>query len=223
VGGVSERAGVRAGGSNPFAWLPHGRGGRRHPGFLEGGALRGASSERRPRSVRWTVAGSSRDGRRADDSGCPEDAEEGNVVAHAHSKRMHRRAHERSCSRFGRRVLRSVLRPARVNPHYTRGAKSVLVVGRTLRHHGWASPRKREEPTLGSDGRTQRGSPRVTASARERAWHVRKGRGSRPPSQRGSRVPVGCSNVVVVAEVCRRSLVSNKLGKRAPKRAVRVE
>jgi len=74
----------------------------------------------------------------------------------------------------GRRVLRSVLRPVRVDPHYTRGAKSVFVVGRPLRHHGWANPRKWEEPALGSDGRTQRGSPRVTASARKRAWHVEK-------------------------------------------------
>jgi hypothetical protein len=85
-----------------------------------------------------------------------------------------RRKHERSSLALGRRVLRSVLRPVRVNPHYTRGAKSVLVVGRLLRHHGWASPRKREEPTLGSDGRTLRGSPNVTASARKRAWHVEK-------------------------------------------------
>jgi len=36
----------------------------------------------------------------------------------------------------------------------------------------------------------QRGSPRVTASARERRGTSRKGRGSRPPSLRGSRVPV---------------------------------
>jgi len=85
-----------------------------------------------------------------------------------------RRTHERSLHALGRRVLRSVLRPVLVNPHYTRGAKSVFVVGRTFRHHGWANPRKREEPTLGSGDRTLRGSPRVTAFARKRAWHVEK-------------------------------------------------
>jgi len=92
---------------------------------------------------------------------------------------------------FGRRVLRSVLRPVRVDPHYTQGAKSVFVVGRLLRHHGWASLRKREEPALGSDGRTQRGSPRVTASARERAWHGLKRKEIEVSVPRGSRVPVG--------------------------------
>jgi hypothetical protein len=51
---VSERAGAKAGGSNPFANMNSFacRGGERHPGHREGGALRGASSERRPRSVR---------------------------------------------------------------------------------------------------------------------------------------------------------------------------
>jgi len=57
--------------------------GGRHPGYLEGGALRGASSEGRPRSVRRPSWASPHVGRRADDSGCPKDAEEGNVVAHA--------------------------------------------------------------------------------------------------------------------------------------------
>lgn len=136
-----------------------------------------------------------------------------------------RRRHERSSHALGRRVLHSVLRPVLVDPHYTRGAKSVFVVGRLLRHHGWANPRKWEEPTLGSGRRTLRGSPRVTASARESAWHVRrKGRRSRPPSLRGSRVPVGLlARRVQVAEVCKRQLASNKLGTRAPKRAGRVE
>jgi hypothetical protein len=56
VGGVSERAGAKAGGSNPFARDSFAcRGGERHPGLLEGGSLRGASSERGPRSVRsWS-------------------------------------------------------------------------------------------------------------------------------------------------------------------------
>jgi len=86
----------------------------------------------------------------------------------------------------GRRVLRSVLRPARVHPHTTPGPSKVRVVRRSFRHHGWANPRKWEEPALGSNGRTSHGSPRVTALAREAAWHVRKGRRSRPPSLRGN-------------------------------------
>jgi hypothetical protein len=36
------------------------------------------------------------------------------------------------------------------------------VVRRSIRHHGWANPRKWEEPALGSVERTERGSPRIT-------------------------------------------------------------
>jgi len=60
------------------------RDGERHPGFLEGGSLRGASLERRPRSVRRPQRVSSRGGSRADDSGCPKVAEEGNAVSMRH-------------------------------------------------------------------------------------------------------------------------------------------
>jgi hypothetical protein len=97
VGGVSERAGVKAGGIHPFAYHSFTcRGGERHPGRLEGGALRGASSERGPRSVRRTLWVSPCSGRRADDSGCPEGAEEGNAVAHAPQSACTRRRHEKS-------------------------------------------------------------------------------------------------------------------------------
>jgi len=61
-----------------------GRDGRRHPGTLKGGALRGASSEGEPRSVRKASAASSAGGERTDDSGCPKVAEEGNVVRMRH-------------------------------------------------------------------------------------------------------------------------------------------
>jgi len=82
VGGVSGRAGTKAGGSNPSACISFVcRGGRRHPGFPEGGSLRGASSERRPRSARLSVAAaSSAANERAGDSGCPKVAKEGNDV-----------------------------------------------------------------------------------------------------------------------------------------------
>jgi len=50
---------------------------------------------------------------------------------------------------------------------------------------------------------------------------VRNGRWSRPPSMRGrrARVWLPARRMNVVAEVVRRRLASNKLGKRAPKRA----
>jgi len=78
------------------------------------------------------------------------------------------------------------------------GAKSVFVVGRSFRHHGWANPREWEEPTLGSVVRTLRGSPHATASARERAWHGLEkegGRGLRPCEDLESGLV--CSHVVV--------------------------
>jgi hypothetical protein len=87
VGGVSGRAGAKAGGSNPSASRHESfacRDGQRHPGLPEGGALRGASSERGPRSVRRPQRVSSRGGGRADDSGCPKGAKEGNAVSVRH-------------------------------------------------------------------------------------------------------------------------------------------
>jgi hypothetical protein len=65
--------------------------------------------------VSWV---SSRGTKRADDSGCPEDAEEGNVSSACATKRTHpTQAREIvACARG--RVLRSVLRPVHVNPHY---------------------------------------------------------------------------------------------------------
>ena len=68
------------------------------------------------------------------------------------------------------------------------------VVRRSIRHHGWANPRKWEKPTLGlkrTDGARLAAShrsleKRSSASASwEAAWGVRKGRRSRPPSLRG--------------------------------------
>jgi hypothetical protein len=94
-------------------------------------------------------------------------------------------------------------------------------VGRSKRHHGWASSGRLERNQhWGRGGRTERGSPPVTVLAREAAWPVRKGRGSWSPSLRGTRVEVWLpARRSAVAEVDRRRLASNKLGKRAPKRA----
>jgi hypothetical protein len=126
--------------------------------------------------------------------------------------------HEKSRAHWGR-VLRSVLRPAHVDPHYAPREKS-LVVGRSRWHHGWANPRKREEPTLGPS-RTD--GVRLAACQRSRKGSIlarSKGWRSRPPSLRGCESSgLVARTSVVVAEVGRRCLASNKLGKRAPKRA----
>jgi hypothetical protein len=102
-----------------------------------------------------------------------------------------------------------------------RSAAQASEVGRSKRHHGWASSRRLERNQhWGSSERTERGSPPITARASEAAWLVRKGRGSWSPSPRGARVEVWLpARRSAVAEVDRRRLVSNKLGKRAPKRA----
>jgi hypothetical protein len=115
----------------------------------------------------------------------------------------------------------------------TRARRSSLHTGRQKRLRGGATvPASRlGKPT--QVGRTSTGVGRADA-ARLAACHrfrkegsvarSRKGRRSRPSSLRGSRVPVGLlARRVSVAEVCKRHLASNKLGKRAPKRAVRVE
>jgi len=102
-------------------------------------------------------------------------------------------------------------------------AKACSWWGGRIRYHGWANPRERDEPTLGPDDRTERGSPRATAPARERRGTEEKegGQGRRPCEDHEP----GFALVrrVQVAEVGRRPLASNKLGTRAPKRAVRVE
>lgn len=176
MGGVSGRAGAKAGGSDPsasntrsFAW----RDGERHPGFREGGALRGASSERRPRWARRARRVSSRSGRSAHDSGCPKVAEEGNAVGMRHQAHAPGAGTRDRRMRKGDSVLRSVLRPVHVDPHYAPrrklrrwGVRRSIAVGQTR-----ASGRNRHR---GFGGRTKRGSPRVTALAtrkgvRERA------------------------------------------------------
>jgi hypothetical protein len=166
------------------------RDGERHPASREGGALRGAPSKREARSVRRSVPGIHPRRRRADDSGCPKAAEEGNVVALALRKRRHRRTHERSSHAHGRRVLRSVLRPARVNPHYARERESVPVVRRLDSVSRLGKPTRVGGTSTGA-GRSD--GARLAACHRSRegeAWHGRKGRRSRPSSLRGSRARV---------------------------------
>jgi len=95
------------------------------------------------------------------------------------------------------------------------------VVRQSRWHHGWANPRKWEEPALG---------PSRMDGARLAACHrFRKGEGvarkkrmeveaSLPARIARARVWLPARRIVV-AEVGRRRLASNKLGKRAPKRA----
>jgi hypothetical protein len=60
--------------------------------------------------------------RRADDSGCPKGAEEGNVVSMRH-KAYARSTRTRDRTSAPGRVLHSVLRPVHVNPRYTSTAQ----------------------------------------------------------------------------------------------------
>jgi len=92
------------------------------------------------------------------------------------------------------------------------GALGDIAAGQTC-----ASRRNRHR---GRRKQTSRGSPRITAPQGE-AWCVRKGRRSRPSSLRGSgaRVWLPARRRNAVAEVVRRRLASNKLGKRAAKTA----
>jgi hypothetical protein len=224
VGGVSERAGAKAGGSNPFARTSFAcRDGERHPGLLEGGVLRGASSERGSWSAHPHVAVSSAAGRRADDSGCPEVAEEGNVVS-MRSKRMRpRQAREIvACAQGTRPSLGPSTRARR---------SSLCTADASLGGGAFESASRLGKPThvggtstgAGTDGRSAARRVPPLPQGRSRGA-FRKGRRSRPPSLRGSEGSgLVARTSIVVAEVGRRRLVSNKLGTRAPKRAVRVE
>lgn len=129
------------------------------------------------------------------------------------------------CTRSGTRCLCSGTRPslgpqARARRSSLHTAEQSLVVRRSRWHHGWANLREQEEPAVGSS-RTD--GARLAACHRSRegeAWHERKGWRSRPPSLRGRESSgLVARTSIVVAEVSRRRLASNKLGKRAPKRA----
>jgi len=95
------------------------------------------------------------------------------------------------------------------------------VVGRSSWHHGWANLRKQEEPALGlkrTDGVRLAACPRFRKGVCRAREKKEGGRGLRPCEDPKSPGLVARTSVVV-AEVGRRRLTSNKLGKRAPKRA----
>jgi hypothetical protein len=122
------------------------RGGERHPGFPEGGTLRGVSSERRPRSVRVLgrvsprritapmTADARRVPRRGTSSACA-------------TKRMRSTGAGITASRSRTRPSLGPSTRARRSSLHT--AAQASVVGRSNRHHGWANPRKWEKPALG--------------------------------------------------------------------------
>jgi hypothetical protein len=84
VGGVSERTDERRDRGLTSALFLR-CSGERHPGLRDGVALRGAAFERRSWSVRYARCGSPPAvEKRADDSGCPKAAEEGNDVGRRH-------------------------------------------------------------------------------------------------------------------------------------------
>jgi hypothetical protein len=150
VGGVSERAGVKAGGSNPFAFerFLRFRNGERHPDLLEGATLRGVSSERGSRSVRLLG------------HGYPPRTESAPMTADV--RRTPRRGTPSACAT---KHMHSTIRTCcgcYEDASFTRSfdpCTSILTThhgasqggGATVRHHGWASLRKWEEPTLGSE------------------------------------------------------------------------
>ena len=206
------------------------RDGERHPGLPEGGVLRGASSERRPWSVRPRVAASSAATRRAGDSGCPEGAEEGNVVG-MRTKRMHpTQAREIVACAWETRPSLGPSTRARQSSLHTcgairrwRGVRFGITVGQTR-----ASGRNQH---WGRSERTERGSPRVTApsrnSARPRAHRRRRrgtsekegGRGLRPCEDTGAPVwlPARRSSLQKsVGDVSSRISSANALQKERP-------
>lgn len=155
---------------------------------------------------------------RAGDSGCPESAEEGNVVCRRASMRRHlSRAQRRTCLGTrpslgpSTRARRSSLRTAGAIP----GGGAFEVASRL------GKPAQAGGTNTGAIANGRSAARRVSPSlARDSAWRVRKGWRSRPPSLRGCESSgLVARTSIVVAEVGRRRLASNKLGKRAPKRA----
>jgi hypothetical protein len=195
VGGVSERAGVKAGESNLFAMNSFTcRGGRRHPGFPEGDTLRGVSLERRPWSARRryqrlpprvSSAPVTADVRRF--------AEEGNDVVLRHlrvgtGRRHGTPSHANRDASFARSFDPCSLILTMHLADKTGGGGALLNI----------SPLGK----LGLPGRTSSGVSRSERSAARRvplldsfdcraAWCVRKGRWSRPSSLRGNESRTG--------------------------------
>jgi len=151
VGGVSERAGAKAGESNLSATVIPSRDVTVKDILVFWKAAPFAGGRRNEdlgRSVSQAAV-SPAASRRADDSGCPEGAEEGNVVGMRAIKRMHpTQAREIVASAQGTRP--SLGPSTRARRSSLCSAAKASEVGRSIRHHGWANSGNREEPALGS-------------------------------------------------------------------------
>jgi hypothetical protein len=155
---------------------------------------------------------------RAGDSGCPKVAEEGNAVGLRNSRRRRRTQARDTVACGSGRVLRSVLRPVLVNPHYapsgqTAGggaSSSVSRLGKPAQAGGTNTG------VVETDG--ARLAAHHCSKGRRDAYEKEGGRGHRPCEEERAQVWLPARRYAV-AEVSRRRLTSNKLGIRAPKRA----
>jgi len=165
--------------------------------------------------------------RRTGDSGCREVAEEGNgqsacalrSACTVREKVVKKLSHKRQSTR----PSLGPLTRARLSPLQLRRGNSRRWRAR-FPYRGRENLGNQEEP---APGRGQADDVRLAASHR-----FRKGEGEGRKKRKAITVVVParivgaraqCPFVVAVAEIGRRRLAPNKLGKRAPKRAVRVE
>jgi hypothetical protein len=137
VGGVSERAGAKAGESNLLALIPsrvvavEGI-----PVFRMAALFAGRCRKEGLGRLVIRYSGFLRGIERAGDSGCPKVAQEGNDVGLRHFKRRHRTQARDIVACGSGRVLHSVLRPVHVDPRYAssgnrrwRGASGGIAAG----------------------------------------------------------------------------------------------
>jgi hypothetical protein len=158
--------------------------------------------------------------RRADDSGCPEVAEEGNVVGIRRNN-----AYAPSTGTRDRR-MRSGTRPS-LGPQ-TRARRSSLRTAGAIPGGGALEVASRLGKPAQAGG-TSTGAIANGRSAARRVSPLPQGRGRGTREKDGGRGLPPCEDTkssglvartsIVVAEVGRRRLASNKLGTRAPKRA----
>jgi len=192
VGGVSEgpTRGIRLAEQSGDSNARRSRNGRRHPGLRDDVDLRGSASERGswfgPAS-RTGLLPSRRTHRRQRMS----------RGRRGRERRPHAlfEAHAPDTRNAGNRLSRDSADdasftwssdPCTLIATSTPSERSAEVARRS-RYRGRENLVKaRRNRHRGLNRRTLRGSPLVTASARERAWQVRKGRASRRSSQRGS-------------------------------------
>jgi len=172
--------------------------GERHPDRQDAVVLRGMAVERRSRPARlcmeWVSPLSCE---RAGDKGCPLVRQGGERLSACATKAT--QPVERQLSLLTRSVTRPSLGPR------ARARRSSLLLwckpaegGALGGDRGWANRATGGTNTETSSLRTKRGSTRIPTLARGTTGCVRKGRGLRPPSLRGSRESrLECPHVVM--------------------------